>query len=181
MSKTTIRFSTFPRTEPPPSFTSTIVDVFKQHESLISTERLSKGVASDIVLGIVRGDLVTLGFDVEGGKQKAQKIERPVFFGENGIPTVRYQIDAYHTGWECGLEIEAGRAWMGNAVFRDLIQACAMVQVRFLVLAISNAYKYMSSGRQTVSEDYQHAIRLADSLYGHSRFRLPYDLILIGY
>ena len=122
-----------------------------------------------------------MGFEVEGGKHKQEKIERPVFFGENGIPTVRYQVDAYHAGWECGMEIEAGRALMGNAVYRDLIQACAMVQVKFLVIAIPNAYKYMSSGKELISRDYQKAVALAESLYGHSRFRLPYDLILIGY
>ena len=27
---------------------------------------------------------------------REQKIERPVFFGENGVPALRYQIDAYH-------------------------------------------------------------------------------------
>jgi len=122
-----------------------------------------------------------LGFDVEAGKLREQKIERPVFFGENGVATLRYQIDAYHPEWECGLEIEAGRAWMGNAVYRDLIQACVMVQVKFLVLAVSNAYKYKSAGRQVISQDYGNAVSLADALYGHSRLRLPFDLILIGY
>jgi len=60
-------------------------------------------------------------------KRKADKIERPVFYGENGIPTLRYEIDAYHPDWRCGLEVEAGRGWMGNAVYRDLIQAAVMV------------------------------------------------------
>ena len=129
----------------------------------------------------MRDDLIGLGFDGEAGKRRAEKIERPVFYGENGIPTLRYQIDAYHNGWECALEIEAGRGWMGNAVYRDLIQACVMVQVKYLVLAVSNAYKYMSSGRPSTSQDYDNAVALADALYGHSRIRLPYDLIVIGY
>ena len=41
---------------------------------------------------------------------------RPVFFGENAQPELQYQIDAWHPQWLAGLEIEAGRAWMGNAV-----------------------------------------------------------------
>jgi hypothetical protein len=45
----------------------------------------------------------------------------------------------YHPDWRCGLEIEAGRAWMGNAVYRDLIQALVMVQIGHLVLAIPNS------------------------------------------
>jgi hypothetical protein len=60
---------------------------------------------------------------------------RPVFFGENGMPTLSYQIDAYHPEWRAGLEVEAGRAWMGNAIYRDLIQALVMVQVDHVVLA----------------------------------------------
>lgn len=71
---------------------------------------------------------------VEASKRKVDKLERPVFFGENGIPTLRYEIDAYHPEWKCGLEIEAGRGWMGNAVYRDLVQAAVMVGVEYLCL-----------------------------------------------
>ncbi len=70
---------------------------------------------------------------------------------------------------------------MGNAVYRDLIQASVMVQVKYLALAVPNAYKYKNAGKPTVSQDYDHARALADALYGHSRLRLPYDLVLIGY
>ena len=38
-------------------------------------------------------DLLDLGFQVEASKKSADKLERPVFFGENGIPTLRYEID----------------------------------------------------------------------------------------
>ena len=52
-----------------------------------------------------------------------------MFFGENAAPSLQYEIDAWHPEWQAGLEIEAGRAWMGNAVYRDLIQALVMVNV----------------------------------------------------
>jgi hypothetical protein len=155
--------------------------VFKKHESRIGTEGLTKGLTSNEVLTVIREDLVALGFQVEAGKQKEDKIERPVFFGENGHADLRYQIDAYHPEWGCGLEVEAGRAWMGNAVYRDLIQGLVMVQVDTLVLAVSNAYRYKSSGRNATSTDYQNTIGVATALYGHSRFRFPYRLLVIGY
>jgi len=104
-----------------------------------------------------------------------------VFFGENGEPTLKYEVDAYHPKWRCGLEVEAGRAWMGNAVYRDLIQALVMVEVDSLILAVSNTYKFKSGNRDTVSADYDNTSRVAETLYGHSRFSLPYRLILIGY
>jgi hypothetical protein len=127
-----VRFTSFPRTEPPPDFIGPIVDVFKKHEAEIGTRCLPKGLTSDQVLLTLRDDLVTLEFAIEGGKTKAQKIDRPVFFGENGRPSLRYQIDGYCEKWRCGIEIEAGRAWMGNAVYRDLVQAMVMVHVSHL-------------------------------------------------
>jgi hypothetical protein len=181
MSKSGIRFSTYPRTEPPPAFTMQMVDHFRAHESQISTLELSKGLTSDAVLVVLTNGLSAMGFEVEGGKRKDQKIERPVFYGENGRPTLNYQIDAFHPGWKCGLEVEAGRAWMGNAVYRDLVQALVMVGVEYLCVAVPNSYKFLSGGKSCVSKDYESTRDLADAIYGHSRFRLPYKLIVIGY
>jgi hypothetical protein len=134
-----------------------------------------------VVLATVRPGLEALGFQVESGKTKADKIERPVFFGENGAPAVRYEIDAYHSGWRCGLEVEAGRGWMGNAVYRDLILASVMVDVDYFVLAVANGYRYKTGGREAVSRDYENATGLADTLFSHTRVKLPYRLAVIGH
>lgn len=176
-----VRFSSFPRTSPPPDFVADVVSVFSRHNSEIGTDRAEKGLTSDGVLARVRPDLLALGFEVERGKRKDEKIERPVFFGENGVPTVRYEIDAYHPEWRCGLEIEAGRGWMGNAVYRDLILASVMVNVNFLVLAVANSYRYRTGGRAIVSRDYDNATNLADTIFGHDRLKLPYGLVVLGY
>jgi hypothetical protein len=79
------------------------------------------------------------------------------------------------------LEIEAGRAGMGNAIYRDLIQALVMVQVDHLVLAVSNVYKYQSGGKAASSTDYRNTCNVADTLYSHTRGRLPYGVTVIGY
>lgn len=181
MSSSTIRYICFPRTEPPPEFASSIAEVFKQHESMIGTMHLEKGFTSDGVLKVIREDLVSLGFEVEKGKRRGQKIERPVFFGEDGLPELRYEVDGFHPSWRCGLEVEAGRAWLGNAVYRDLIQALVMVQVDTLFLAVPNAYKYKTSGRRATSSDYDNARSVVETLFSHSRFRFPYGLVLLGY
>jgi len=70
---------------------------------------------------------------------------------------------------------------MGNAVYRDLIQAAVMVGVEYLCLAVSNVYKYKTAGKPAASRDYANTRQLAEAIYGHSRLRLPYNLILIGY
>jgi len=181
MSRSAIRFISYPLTEPPPKFVQPVVDTFQSVEGSISTEQLAKGLTSDKVLQVVRPGLQDLGFLVETGKEKAQTIERPVFYGEQGVPTLRYQIDAYHPEWRCGLEVEAGRAWMGNAVYRDLVQALVMVQVNHLILAVPNGYKYKSGGRAAVSNDFKNTCAVAAALYGHSRMQLPYGLTVIGY
>ena len=158
-----------------------MVAVFKAHEASISTADLAKGLKSDDVLAVLRPGLLKLGFEVEAGKSEQEKIPRPVTFGENGIPNLQYEIDAYHPGWECGLEVEAGRAMMGNAVFRDLIQACVMVGVEHLILAVPNAYKYRGQGKPMMSKDYDKTIAVADALYGHTRLAMPYNLTVVGY
>ncbi|MBX7536227.1 hypothetical protein K3175_11225 [Qipengyuania sp. GH1] len=177
----TIRFSTFPRTEPPPEFTSSLIEVFELHEATIATLGREKGLTSDSVLVLLRQDLEALGFDVEQGKTGADKIKRPVFFGENGVPALQYEVDAFHPIWRCGLEVEAGRAWLGNAVYRDMIQALVMVNLDHLVLAVPNGYRRKSLGRTVVSKDYENACAVADALFGHSRLRMPYGMIVIGY
>ena len=179
--ESTIRFRCFPQTHPPKAFVKQPVEVFRAHEATISTVQSAKGLTSDGVLAVLRADLVAIGFDVEAGKQKSQKITRPVFFGDNGEPTLVYEVDAYHIEWKCGLEVEAGRGFMGNAFYRDLIQAMVMVEVDTLIVAVANNYKYKSSGRQVISNDYDNAIGVAEALYGHSRVQIPYSLVVIGY
>jgi hypothetical protein len=70
---------------------------------------------------------------------------------------------------------------MGNAVYRDLIQAAVMVGVEYLCLAVSNVYRYSTAGKPATSRDYANTRQLAEAIYGHSRLHLPYNLILIGY
>lgn len=180
-SMSNVRFTSFPRTEPPPQFTREVVEVFRSSEAAICTRTLDKGLTSDAVLAILRPGLQSLGFIVEASKQSGDKIRRPVFFGENGEPDLQYEIDAFHPEWRCGLEIEAGRGWMGNAVYRDLVQALVMVELDTLILAVANSYRYQSSGRSTASKDYENTVAVADALFGHSRIRMPYNLVVIGY
>ncbi len=176
-----IRFSTFPRTRTPPGFLVGVVALFEEHAGEIGTSHLEKGLTSDGVLTVLRPNLIGLGFEVEAGKRTRDKIRRPVFFGENAEPELQYEVDAWHPEWLAGLEIEAGRAWMGNAVYRDLIQALVMVDMEHLILAVPQAYRYKSGGRATVSRDYDNTVAVAQALYAHSRVEMPFSLCVIGY
>ena len=176
-----VRFMSFPRTKPPPVFIRPIVAVFQKYEEQISTILLEKGLESDGVLKVLCDDLRTLGFEIEAGKGRESKLGRPVFYGENGDPQLRYEVDGYHPEWRCGLEVEAGRAILGNAIFRDLFQAMVMVDVDHLCLAVPNVYKYKSRLKPRANRYYEKTVSVADALYGHTRVALPYGLTVIGY
>ena len=177
----TIRFSTFPRTQTPPHFVPDLIARFQAHEQTIGTLRLQKGLESNEVLAALRPDLLSLGFEVEASQRHEDRIMRPVFFGENSHPELQYQIDAWHPKWKAGLEIEAGRAWKGNAIYRDLVQALVMVDMEHLVLAVPNAYRYKRSGKDTESHDYERTVAVAQALYAHSRVAMPFSLCVVGY
>ena len=177
----TVRFISFPQTKPAPEFVPSIVETFRKHEPSISTIALAKGLESDPVLKELASDLANLGFIVETAKATKAKIPRPVFYGENGLPSLRYDIDAYHPLWRCGLEVEAGRAILGNAIFRDLFQAMVMTDVDHLCLGIPNVYKHKSGGRSVIVKYYEKAVSIASALYGHTRVTMPYGLTVIGY
>ncbi len=176
-----IRFSTFPRTQTPPDFLAEVIAVFERHSAKIGTAHREKGLTSDQALAVLRSDLVALGFSVEAGKRTEDKIRRPVFFGENAQPDLQYEVDAWHPKWRAGLEVEAGRAWMGNAVYRDLVQALVMVDMDHLLLAVPQSYRYKSGGRVAASKDYENTISVAQALYGHARITMPFSLCVIGY
>lgn len=160
---------------------SSLVEVIRLHKHEIDSSSRERGTSltSDKVLKILSGDLKKLGFSVEKDKTSSGAIRRPVFFGENGVPTKTYSIDAYHDEFKVGLEIEAGRGTKGNAVYRDLIQTCLLVDVDFLALAVLNEYKY---GSTLVEHSYDATREILDAVYGSPRLRLPMKgILLIGY
>jgi len=136
---------------------------------------------SDDVLRVLADDLdAKLGFTVERGKKKLGKLPRPVFFGDEGSYLRNYEIDAFEERRKIALEVEAGRATMGNAVYRDIIQAWLMVDADFLALAVPVEYRY---GKKTTKEpSYTKTYSVVEAIYGSQRLTLPFKgLLLIGY
>jgi len=175
-----IRFQHFPITHEPPQFVLDVIECFRKNESAISTKQGKHG-NSDTVLGLIRPDLEAIGFDVEKSKKDVDKIFRPITFGLNGIPQLKYEIDAYNKETRVGLEIEAGRGVLGNAIYRDLIQGMVMMNVDHLVVAVANEYWYKSNGKDAVSRDFDKCVNICNALSGHTRLQLPYTITLIGY
>jgi hypothetical protein len=173
----------FPSHKRPPEWIEGLVGAFHHaRESIDSAVERDPRVTSDMALAHLRGDLLKLGFEVEAGKKADQKLHRPVLFGEFGREDMRYEVDAFHPGYEIALEVEAGRGAMGNAVYRDIIQTSLLVDARFFALAVMNTYRFKTGGKVTTTRSYRDTTNLLEAIYASTRLALPFDgVLLIGY
>jgi hypothetical protein len=172
----------FPAYSPPPGWVDPLVAVFEGHRTEIDSMVVhQQRMQSDDVLRVLADDLEgDLGFQVERGKNKQGKLPRPVFFGDRGTYLRTYEIDAFHEEHGIALEIEAGRATMGNAIYRDLIQASLIVDARYLALAVPVEYRY--GEKPTREPSYAKTYSVVEAIYGSRRLHLPFQgLLLIGY
>lgn len=173
------RWCWFPQPAAPPAWVDDVVAVVVGARPLIDSSVMA-GVSSDTALGHLRPGLERLGFEVEGGKGKAQKIVRPVLFGDQGRAEVVYEVDAVHDELGILVEIEAGRGAMSNAIERDLVRGSLIVGARYLVLGVMDQYK--STSMTTPVPSYANARRLLSAIYASGRLRLPFEgVLLFGY
>ena len=145
----------------------------------------SKAVSSlrsDVVLAIIRPGLENLGYLVESGKHKVERIRRPVLFGEAGKERVAYEVDAVHDQLGVLVEVEAGRGARGNAVYRDLVRTSLIVGARYLALGVMQEYRHQQSGKEVTVESYKEAKDQLDAIYASGRLKLPFEgVLLFGY
>ncbi|MFC9335823.1 hypothetical protein [Arthrobacter sp. NPDC057009] len=149
---------------------------------ILDTERETPTpIRSDAVLAELRPGLEALGYTVETGKKHAEKIRKPVLFGENGLAKVSYELDAFHDEFGIAVEVEAGRGASNNADYRDILRTSLLLDADFLVLFMPKLYRH---GGQKVTEirAYQNTRSQLDAIYASQRLRLPFrGLLLVGY
>ena len=171
----------YPPRARPPEWALDIVAAFAEARDRIDST-LQLGMDSNAVLAELRPSLVALGFDVETGKARAEKIRRPVLFGDHGTEDLAYEVDAFHQGMGIALEVEAGRGVLGNAIYRDLIQTSLLIDAHFLVLGVLTEYHYKSGGKPMTSQNYRIVRSILDAIYASNRLSLPLEgILLIGY
>ncbi|MGH3055354.1 MAG: hypothetical protein ACRDL7_10300, partial [Gaiellaceae bacterium] len=154
----------YPSRTRPPSWVEPLVGVFTLVEDQLDS-RQQHGITSDAALAVLYPGLVALDFEVEKGKKRADKIRRPVLFGEVGREDLAYEVDAFQPDSGVALEVEAGRGARGNAVYRDLIQTSLLVDARFLALAVMLDYRHNTAGRQISVRSYADTRNLLDAIY----------------
>lgn len=166
-----IRWNHWPRSEMVKNNLLEVVKVFESvHDEITSANHSLK---SNEVLELARPGLEKLGFEVETGKRKSQKIRVPVLFGLNGQPEKTFEADAFNSNSGIVIEVEAGRAVVNNQFLKDLFQAIVMHGVDYLVIALRNKY---------TGDDFLTSSAFLDALYSSNRFHVPLKGVLIlGY
>ena len=167
-----LKYQLFPRSVGITDQIQQIITCFEQtYEQIKSPENELK---SNEVLDILRTHLEDIGFTVETGKAKGQKIPVPVLFGKNNSVDQYFNADGISNDGKIVLEVEAGRATANFAFLKDIFQASMMHGVEFLVLAVRNNYRD--------SNDFQKVYTFLETLYISNRLVLPLKgITLIGY
>ena len=166
----------FPRQSVAPDWVSPFLAVVGGGQTDIDSTT-HKTLESDRVVASLRDGLVLLGWEVEAGKRAADKIHRPVLFGDNGHIRVKQEIDGWHPELRIVLEVESGRGVQGNAIYRDLVRASLVADAENLILGVRQRYEYGS--RNTVQNDFEFARDALDSIYASGRLGLPFRGVLL--
>jgi hypothetical protein len=168
-------WSYFPRNVRPPTWARSFVEVAKSAEDQISTVEHKTGLDSDAVLCELASGLTALGYAVESGKTKAAKIHRPVLFGENGTPSVNYEVDAFHDELGIAVEVEAGRGAAGNADYRDIVRTSLILDARYMALLLPVRYRTTLGGKEHAVHAYERTRNQLDAIYASQRLKLPFE------
>jgi hypothetical protein len=171
----------YPPWKPPEVWVAEFIGVVRAAQAQIGSTTVS-GLTSDRVLAALRPGLEGLGYQVESGKHRAEKIRRPVLFGERGKERVSYEIDGVHDKKGIVLEIEAGRGARGNAVYRDLVRTSLIVGARFLVLGVMSEYRHKQAGKDVTVASFRETRDQLDAIFASGRLGLPFEgVLLFGY
>lgn len=178
-------WSYFPRHQRPPEWAYEVVHVTASVEETIHTRVPGKQpdeTSSDAVLRALTPGLVRLGYEVETGKKRGEKVRRPVLFGDDGRPQLTYEVDAFHDAEGVVVEVEAGRGAQNGADYRNIIRASLLLNAEFLAMWLPISYHFKVGGRQSKTAAYANTRSTLEAIYSSQRLVLPFrGVLLIGY
>ena len=167
-----IQYQFFPRSRGLTDEMRQIVDCFNVVNDRISSE-LNDLVSND-VLAVLRPYFEQIGFVVETGKSKEEKIDVPVLFGVDNKVDKSFYADALSQDGRIVIEVEAGQATENHRFLKDIFEASMMFDVEYLVLAVRNKYRSHN--------DFDRVFTFLETLYISNRLHLPLKgILLIGY
>jgi hypothetical protein len=176
-----IRWTSFPKNKTVTPTALNVIKAFEAHAKTISSLSNNHLIGSgntdshsNSVLEKISNNLIECGFKVEIGKKKIDKISVPVLFGEQGKPIKSFDADAYNPEQKFVLEVEAGRAVTNYQFLKDFFQACVMVEVEYLAIAVRQIYNKQ--------KDYETVCNFFDTLYASGRIKSELKgVLIIGY
>jgi hypothetical protein len=149
-----------------------VVDAFKSVAADIDS-KVHKHDSNQVLVKVAPG-LRAVGFTVESGKKKVDKIPVPVLFGLNGKPEKSFDADAHNREEGFVVEVEAGRGVLNNQFLKDFFEACMMDETHYLALAVRNIYLQ--------NNDFEQVCIFFETLYASRRLEPPLKgILVIGY
>ena len=167
-----INYMYFPKNKSIDNVSKCVISSFKEIADKIDSDIHNHD--SNKVLSIVRLQLEKYGFKVETGKKQNDKIQIPVLYGKNGSIEKCFEVDAYSSESHYVVEVEAGRAVINYQFLKDFFEACMMININKLCIAVRNVYQKHN--------DFDKVCTFFETLYSSGKFVAPLDAILIiGY
>ena len=167
-----IQYQFFPRSRGVNTEMSRIVNCFVNANEKITSD--NNDLTSNEVLAVLRPYFESIGFTVECGKSREEKIDVPVLFGVNNKVDKSFYADAISKDGKTVIEVEAGQATENHRFLKDIFEACMMFDVEYLVLAVRNKYRS--------HYDFDRVYTFLETLYVSNRLHLPLTgILLIGY
>lgn len=142
----------------------------------------SSGVhmVSNAALERLRQPLTSLGYEVEDPGPPKKRVRMPVLFGPNGSVEKSFDVDAFHAETGTVIEVEAGRAVVNHQFLKDLFEAIAIQDAKYLVIAVLSEYKPKSVKKPM--HDFRTVTGFMETLYAADRVQLPLKgILIIGY
>ncbi len=173
-----INWQYFPRSKALPPHLRELLDALEEGFQLVAKSRTTH--SSDEVLNLVSQGLVEIGYQVETGKKKCEKVSRPVLFGPNGNIEKAFEVDAFDPLTRTILEVEAGRGVANHQFLKDFFEACTIQDANYLAIAVLNSYKPPSIPNG--NRDFDTVCTFFETLYASGRLTLPLEgILIIGY
>ena len=167
-----IQWQFFPKNKTIPKHLLDVVQVFQVKSNEIDSTK--HHLSSNEVLAKITPNLQALGYVVETGKAKSQKIFVPVLYGKNGRLEKFFDADGLNSDNKTVIEVEAGRGVTNYQFLKDLFQACMMSDIEYLIISIRNIYRK--------SSDFDKVVTFIETLYSSDRMQLPLSgILIIGY
>jgi hypothetical protein len=92
-----------------------------------------------------------------------------VLFGDNGVASVKYEVDAFHDELGIAVEVDAERGAKGTRT----TATSSGCPARYVVLMMPTIYRYISGSKRIRADSFAKTREQLSAIYASTRLRLP--------